>query len=55
MLQELANQHGFVIETTEDSTQFTASNLSRFNAVVWLSTTGALGSGHQRSSVRKWV
>src|SRR5262245_61600097 len=39
-IQKLAQQNGFTVEATEDAAAFTDKNLKRFNAVVFLSTTG---------------
>ena len=49
-LTELQSDGGFVVEATEDPTQFTADNLARFRVVVFLMTTGDVpgGTGGQR-------
>jgi uncharacterized protein len=39
-IMSLGKDNGFDVDTTEDSTVFTEKNLSRYAAVVFLSTTG---------------
>lgn len=39
-IQKLGRDHGFAVDTTEDSASFTDANLERYDAVVFLSTTG---------------
>src|SRR4051794_40383184 len=39
-IRELGSANGFAVDATEDSGAFTAANLARYDAVVWLSTTG---------------
>src|SRR5688572_12219572 len=38
--QKMATERGFVVDFTEDATWFTANTLKKYNAVVWLNTTG---------------
>lgn len=38
-IQSLGSTNDFQVETTEDAELFTAENLSRFDAVIWLNTT----------------
>ena len=40
MLSSIANENGWEIDFTEDSSQFNATNLSQYSVVVWLNTTG---------------
>jgi type 1 glutamine amidotransferase len=40
MLRELGGMHGFAIEHSEDPAAFTAGDLDRYAAIVWLNTTG---------------
>ena len=47
-LRNLGAANGFEVDATEDAAQFTAANLSRYKAVVFLSTTGdVLGNAQQ--------
>jgi type 1 glutamine amidotransferase len=39
-LQKLATEHNFKVDFTEDASVFTDSNLSQYNAVIFLMTTG---------------
>jgi len=39
-IRDLGAKHPFQVEATEDAGAFTAANLSRFKAVVFLSVTG---------------
>ncbi|SCE92801.1 ThuA domain-containing protein [Micromonospora mirobrigensis] len=39
-IKELGAENGFGVDTTEDDTQFTDANLAKYDAVIFLSTTG---------------
>ena len=39
-LTKMAAEKGFTVDFTEDATKFTTANLKKYNAVVFLSTTG---------------
>lgn len=39
-IQNLGQQNNFAVDATEDDTQFTDTNLARYAAVIFLSTTG---------------
>src|SRR6185436_8796208 len=39
-LAKMATEKGFTVDFTEDATQFNTPNLKKYNAVVFLSTTG---------------
>jgi len=43
------------VEATEDATQFTATNLARFKAVVWLSTTGDVLDATQQTAFENYI
>jgi type 1 glutamine amidotransferase len=55
MLQDLATQNQFIVETTETADDFNATNLARFKAVVWLSTTGDVLNDAQQSAFQNWL
>jgi cytochrome c len=55
MLQGLASSNGITLETTEDASQFNATNLARFDAVVWLSTTGDVLNASEQSAFESWL
>jgi len=53
IVRELGEQHGFTVDATEDAGAFTAANLRRYDAVVFLSTTGdVLDTAQQRAFER---
>lgn len=54
-LTELQNSGGFVVEATEDPTQFTADNLARFRVVVFLLTTGDVLDDNQQAAFESWI
>jgi glucose/arabinose dehydrogenase len=54
-IQQLGEQNGFHVEATEDASAFTADNLSRFAAVVWLSTTGDVLNAEQQAAFEDYV
>ncbi len=54
-LTELQSEGGFVVEATEDPTQFTADNLARFRVVVFLMTTGDVLDDAQQAVFEAWV
>ncbi|MBY8875607.1 ThuA domain-containing protein [Micromonospora sp. PLK6-60] len=39
-IEKLGQQNGFGVDTTEDDGQFTDANLAKYDAVIFLSTTG---------------
>ncbi|HWM04707.1 MAG TPA: ThuA domain-containing protein [Actinophytocola sp.] len=51
----LGEQHDFHVEATEDATAFTAENLARFSAVVWLSTTGDVLNAEQQTAFEGYI
>jgi type 1 glutamine amidotransferase len=54
-IEQLAVQHGFAVVATEDPSDFTASNLPRFDAVVWLSTSGDVLDPEQRTAFEQYI
>ncbi len=55
MLQQLGASAGFSTEFTEDPTRFNATELARFRAVVWLSTTGDVLDPTQQAVFQAWL
>lgn len=49
-LQQLATEHGFGIDFTEDASVFTSSHLERYSAVVFLLTTGEVFDNDQEQA-----
>lgn len=54
-IEELGTEHGFTVEPTEDAEEFTAENLARYDAVVFLSTTGDVLSQEQQTAFESYV
>jgi type 1 glutamine amidotransferase len=54
-LERLASTEGFTVVATEDPAVFTAANLDRFDAVMWLSTTGDVLDGAQQSAFEQYL
>nr|MDT0657733.1 ThuA domain-containing protein [Micromonospora sp. DSM 115978] len=52
---QLATQHNFTVEATEDPNQFTTANLARFDAVIWLSTTGDVLNAGQQTAFENYI
>jgi hypothetical protein len=54
-IQQLGQQNGFRVDATEDSAQFTDANLARYDAVVWLSTTGDVLNDEQQAAFERYI
>lgn len=54
-LQKVAANQGLQADATEDATQFTAQNLARYRAVVFLSTTGSVLDAAQQRAFEGYV
>ena len=54
-LRELGAANNFAVTTTEDANQFTASNLARFKAVVFLNTTGDILNSTQQTAFESYI
>ncbi|MEU6643905.1 ThuA domain-containing protein [Saccharomonospora sp. NPDC046836] len=54
-IQELGAANHFTVEATEDAAAFTDDNLARFDAVVWLSTTGDVLNADQQAAFERYV
>jgi glucose/arabinose dehydrogenase/PKD repeat protein len=54
-IQQLGAQNDFTVEATEDAGAFTDANLARFQAVVFLSTTGDVLNPTQQSAFERYV
>lgn len=55
MLQELAAEQGWVVDTTEDDSAFTEENLKRYSVVVFLSTTGDVLTNEQQVDFQRYI
>jgi len=54
-IRGLGDEHGFTVEATEDAGAFTTANLDRFDAVVWLSTTGDVLDASQQAAFEEYI
>jgi len=54
-IRDLGTKENFAVDATEDSTAFTATNLSRYHAVVLLSVTGDVWNPEQQAALRDYV
>jgi glucose/arabinose dehydrogenase/type 1 glutamine amidotransferase len=54
-IQQLGAQNGFTVDTTEDSADFTDANLARYDAVIWLSTTGDVLNDEQQAAFERYI
>jgi len=54
-LQDLGAANDFAVDATEEAEQFTTANLSRYKAVVFLSTTGDVLDGEQQAAFMTYI
>ncbi|MEU3248658.1 ThuA domain-containing protein [Streptomyces sp. NPDC006875] len=54
-LGELGAEGGFTVDATEDAGAFTARNLARYDAVVFLSTTGDVLDDTQQGAFERYI
>jgi type 1 glutamine amidotransferase len=54
-IRDLGTANNFAVEATEDATQFNATNLARFKAVIWLSTTGDVLNATQQTAFENYI
>ncbi|MFI9005709.1 ThuA domain-containing protein [Actinosynnema sp. NPDC053489] len=55
LVRDLGAANNFTVTATEDSAQFTATNLARFEAVVFLNTTGDVLNATQQTAFESYV
>ncbi|GAA1287143.1 ThuA domain-containing protein [Saccharothrix xinjiangensis] len=55
LVRDLGAANGFTVTATEDSTHFTTANLSRYEAVVFLNTTGDVLNATQQTAFESYV
>jgi type 1 glutamine amidotransferase len=55
MIRELGAANSFTVTATEDSAQFTATNLTQYEAVVFLNTTGDVLTATQQSAFESYI
>jgi len=54
-IRQLGTENHFAVESTEDAAAFTDTNLARFDAVVWLSTTGDVLNADQQGAFERYI
>jgi type 1 glutamine amidotransferase len=54
-VRELGRRNGLEVDATEDSAAFTRANLTRYRAVVFLSTTGDVLNGPQQNAFERFI
>jgi type 1 glutamine amidotransferase len=54
-LRKLASEHNFVVDFTEDATVFTDTNLARYDAVIFLMTTGKILDDNQKAAFERYI
>ncbi len=54
-LRMLAKEHNVGIDTSEDSTVFTDDSLRRYDAVIFLSTTGTILDDQQKAAFERYI
>lgn len=55
MLSSIALDNGWVIDFTEDSSQFNGTNLSQYSVVVWLNTTGDVLNIDEQTAFENYI
>src|SRR5215213_106630 len=54
-VKQLGTANNFAVDATEDATAFGAANLRRFDAVIFLSTTGDVLDNTQQSAFENYI
>ncbi|MFC3812169.1 ThuA domain-containing protein [Lacihabitans lacunae] len=54
-LAKMAKEKGFTVSFTEDAAQFTEANLKKFNAIVFLNTTGDILNNEQQNVFERYI
>lgn len=54
-IQKLGAENGFQVDTTKDASWFTADNLKKYRAIVFLSTTQDVLNDEQQSAMEKYI
>ncbi|KIF71185.1 glycosyl hydrolase [Streptomyces sp. AcH 505] len=54
-LKELGKDNNITVDTTETAAQFTTNNLARYDAVVFMSTTGDVLDGAQQAAFENFI
>ncbi len=54
-IQKLGSENGFQVDTTKDASQFTAENLKKYGAIIFLSTTQDVLNDEQQKAMEGYV
>jgi uncharacterized protein (TIGR03437 family) len=54
-IRQLGQQNGFDVDATEDSTLFNDANLSRYQSIVFMSTTGDVLEPNQQAAFERYI
>lgn len=54
-IRKLGEKHHFIVDTTENATQFNEENLRRYKAVIFLSTTGDVLNQEQQNDFERFI
>src|SRR4051794_38739325 len=54
-VRKIGQENGFAVDATEDATAFTAKNLARYRAVVFMSTTGDVLDPTQQDNIERYI
>lgn len=54
-IQKLGAENNFQVDTTKDATQFTAANLKRYKAIIFLSTTHDVLNEEQQTAMEQYI
>lgn len=54
-VRKLAARGGFAVDATEDNTLFTAKNLARYRAVIFLNTTGDILDAPEKAAFEAYI
>src|SRR5688500_19085787 len=55
LIRSLGASHGFAVDSTEDASRFTRRALARYEAVVFLNTTGDVLSRRQQAAFEAYM
>ncbi|AHM60579.1 cytochrome c class I [Flammeovirgaceae bacterium 311] len=54
-IQQLGQEHNFVVDTTEDASSFRDENLQQYHAVIFLNTTGDVLNHQQQNEFERYI
>lgn len=54
-LQQLGKEHGFLVDTTENSSKFNDKNLKKYHAIVFLNTSGRVFNPEQKAAFQRYI